>query len=101
MKDAELLLDLLLLSLDGMQEFFREYLNNKFYFRGLNENGIYPEELYEISQHIVDNDSCYSEWGGDITSRMLCADVVDEIDSCSGQLFFKILKYQKIFNFFR
>lgn len=45
---------------------------------------MYPDELYEISQKIVDNDSCYLEWGGDITNRMLCADVVDEIDSCSG-----------------
>lgn len=50
----------------------------------MNENGVYPEDLYEIEQTIVDNEKCYSEWGGDITSRMMCADVVDEIDSCSG-----------------
>lgn len=52
----------------------------------MNENGVYPEDLYEIEQTIVDNDICFSEWGGDITSRMMCADVVDEIDSCSGMI---------------
>lgn len=51
----------------------------------MNENGVYPEELYEIQQTIVDFETCYSEWGGDITRRMLCADVSNEIDSCSGK----------------
>lgn len=51
----------------------------------MNEKGIYPEELYEIKQNIIDNSQCLEEWGNDITSRMMCADVVDEIDSCSGK----------------
>lgn len=52
----------------------------------MNEHGSYPENLYEISQKIVHNDFCYEEWDGDITSRMLCAEVVNEIDSCTGRI---------------
>lgn len=36
---------------------------------GRNENGIFPDELHEIQQYILDNDECYTQWGGDITSR--------------------------------
>jgi hypothetical protein len=36
---------------------------------GLNEDNVLPEELQEIQQYIVDNDECYQEWGGGITSR--------------------------------
>jgi hypothetical protein len=52
----------------------------------MNENGVYPDELYEIQQTIVDNEFCYEAWDGDITNRMMCADVVDEIDSCNGKI---------------
>ena len=55
----------------------------------MNEVGYYPENLFEIRQEIIDNDSCYLEWDGDITDRMLCAAVENEIDSCSG----KVLHY--------
>lgn len=58
-----------------------------FLSRGLNENGFYPEDLYEIEQTIVDNNRCYAEWGGDITGRMLCANVENQIDSCSGNAY--------------
>ncbi|KAL7037041.1 hypothetical protein ACKWTF_009049 [Chironomus riparius] len=51
---------------------------------GLNEVGYYPNDLFEIHQEIIDNDSCYLNWGGDITDRMLCAAVENEVDSCSG-----------------
>ncbi|KAG5680176.1 hypothetical protein PVAND_009701 [Polypedilum vanderplanki] len=51
---------------------------------GQNELEIFPEELYEIKQTIIDNKRCYEEWEGDITDRMMCADVVDKIDSCYG-----------------
>lgn len=57
-------------------------------FRGLNEVGYFPYDLYEIRQEIIDNDSCYLNWGGDITDRMLCAAVENEVDSCSGKLIF-------------
>lgn len=36
---------------------------------GRNEDDIFPEELHEIQQSILDSDVCYSRWGGDITSR--------------------------------
>lgn len=51
----------------------------------MNENGNFPFEMYEIQQPIIDNDSCYLEWQGDITDRMMCAAVENEIDSCSGK----------------
>lgn len=62
-------------------------------FRGLNEAGYFPYDLYEIRQEIIDNDSCYLSWGGDITDRMLCAAVENEVDSCSGKLIFKLSIY--------
>ena len=36
---------------------------------GYNELMVLPEELHEIEQYIIDNERCYKEWGGDITSR--------------------------------
>lgn len=51
----------------------------------MNENGQFPLDLYEIQQQIIDNDSCYLAWQGDITDRMMCAAVDNEIDSCSGK----------------
>lgn len=36
---------------------------------GYNEHNVLPEELFEIQQYIIDNEKCYGEWGGDITSR--------------------------------
>jgi hypothetical protein len=36
---------------------------------GLNEDNVLPENLQEIQQYIVDNNQCYNEWGGGITSR--------------------------------
>lgn len=36
---------------------------------GYNEDNILPEELHEIQQYILDNESCYLAWGGDISSR--------------------------------
>lgn len=36
---------------------------------GYNELQVLPQELHEIEQYIVDNETCYEEWGGDITSR--------------------------------
>lgn len=36
---------------------------------GYNELQVLPEQLHEIEQSIVDSETCYEEWGGDITSR--------------------------------
>lgn len=36
---------------------------------GFNEFDVLPEELHEIQQYIMDNEECYDEWGGGITSR--------------------------------
>lgn len=36
---------------------------------GFNENAVLPEDLHEIQQDIIDNNECYDEWGGSITSR--------------------------------
>lgn len=54
---------------------------------GRNENGIFPEELHEIQQYILDNDECYIQWGGDITSR--CEERVFYLNSIFD-LFMKI-----------
>jgi len=59
---------------------------------GYNEDWIIPEELQEIQQTIVDNESCYEAWGGDITSRMLCATVENNVDSCNGDSGGAVLK---------
>ena len=78
----------LLNSLDGKHVLQLEikHITVYFYSRGLNEEGYFPNDLFEIHQEIVDNDSCYLNWGGDITDRMLCAAVENEVDSCSGKL---------------
>jgi hypothetical protein len=36
---------------------------------GYNEDGLLPEDLFEIQQCIANQDECYEQWGGDITSR--------------------------------
>jgi hypothetical protein len=36
---------------------------------GYNELNVLPEELHEIQQYIMDNEQCYDEWNGGITSR--------------------------------
>jgi len=59
---------------------------------GFDENWNLPEILIEIQQDIIDNDECYALWGGDITSRMLCANVENSVDSCNGDSGGAVLK---------
>jgi len=59
---------------------------------GFNEHNILPEDLQEIQQCIIDNEVCYEMWGGDITSRMLCATVENNVDSCNGDSGGAVLK---------
>jgi secreted trypsin-like serine protease len=51
---------------------------------GLNENSMLPENLVQITQTVMDQGTCKQTWGGDITERMICAQVVNGKDSCDG-----------------
>lgn len=51
---------------------------------GTDDSGRVSETLNQLSQDLTDNESCYVEWGGDITDRMFCVSIDKGSDSCSG-----------------
>ena len=51
---------------------------------GINDAGVVPVNLQQVSKPIYEHSQCIISWGGDITPQMFCTAIEQGRDSCNG-----------------